>query len=168
MVVNTTNIEPMAQTPAAENDVRLKPSGWLLRAESDLANAINTHAVATTDYDATTLDLLVRLSQSSAKRMRGVELCGQLHKSPSHVSRLVDRAEAKGLVERVPDPDDRRAHLITLTAEGDAEVAEFLPHLNDVLQKVIFDTLSKDEIQTLIGLLSRISAAACDLQHNER
>lgn len=157
----------MSQTPEAEDDARLRPSGWLLRAESDLASAINTQAVATTDYDVTTLDLLVRLSQSSTKNLRGVDLCGQLHKSPSHVSRLVDRAEAKGLVERVPDTDDRRAHLITLTAEGEVQVAEFLPHLNDVLQKVIFDTLSEDEIQTLIGLLSRISAAACDLQHSE-
>src|SRR5665213_3270571 len=37
---------------------------------------------------------------------------------PSNVTGLVDRAERLGLVERVPDPSDRRVRMLTLTARG--------------------------------------------------
>jgi DNA-binding MarR family transcriptional regulator len=37
---------------------------------------------------------------------------------PSNVTGLVDRAERLGLVERVPDPLDRRVRMLTLTAKG--------------------------------------------------
>jgi DNA-binding MarR family transcriptional regulator len=37
---------------------------------------------------------------------------------------LVDRAAARGLVQRQPDPDDRRRVLVELTADGDAVLAE--------------------------------------------
>src|SRR5664280_1143038 len=37
---------------------------------------------------------------------------------PSNVTGLVDRAERLGLVERVPDPFDRRVRMLTLTAKG--------------------------------------------------
>ena len=40
------------------------------------------------------------------------------------VTRLVDRMEAAGLVERAPDPDDRRGRLLRLTAEGEATARE--------------------------------------------
>jgi DNA-binding MarR family transcriptional regulator len=39
---------------------------------------------------------------------------------PSNVTGLVDRAELLGLVERVPDPVDRRVRMLTLTAKGRA------------------------------------------------
>ena len=37
---------------------------------------------------------------------------------------LVDRAEAAGLIERHTDPADGRRHLLRLTAEGEARLAE--------------------------------------------
>ena len=37
---------------------------------------------------------------------------------PSNVTGLVDRAERLGLVRRVPDPNDRRVRMLTLTAKG--------------------------------------------------
>jgi len=37
---------------------------------------------------------------------------------PSNVTGLVDRAERLGLVQRVPDPRDRRIRMLTLTPKG--------------------------------------------------
>lgn len=43
------------------------------------------------------------------------------------LSCLVDRLEKKGYVERQPDPNDRRAKLVTLTAAGDTVVSAIEP-----------------------------------------
>lgn len=43
------------------------------------------------------------------------------------LSGLVDRLEAKGFVERNPDPADRRAKLVTLTEAGSKVVAQIEP-----------------------------------------
>jgi DNA-binding MarR family transcriptional regulator len=42
----------------------------------------------------------------------------ELSCDPSNVTGLVDRVERLGLVDRVPDPDDRRIRMLTLTSEG--------------------------------------------------
>src|ERR1700755_3608558 len=47
-----------------------------------------------------------------------LELARFLELEKSSLSGLVDRAEARGFVERVPSPDDRRATSIRVTAKG--------------------------------------------------
>ncbi|WP_269854104.1 MarR family winged helix-turn-helix transcriptional regulator [Streptomyces sp. RPT161] len=42
----------------------------------------------------------------------------QLKCEPSNITGIVDRLEARGLVERRPDPADRRVKLAAATAEG--------------------------------------------------
>ena len=48
--------------------------------------------------------------------MRALAAC--LRSDPSNITGLVDRLEAKGLVERQPDPDDRRVKALVLTDAG--------------------------------------------------
>lgn len=47
-----------------------------------------------------------------------LELARHLELEKSSLSGLVDRAEARGLVERVPSADDRRATTVRMTARG--------------------------------------------------
>ncbi|HEY5024063.1 MAG TPA: MarR family transcriptional regulator [Acidimicrobiales bacterium] len=42
----------------------------------------------------------------------------ELSCDPSNVTGLVDRVERLGLVDRIPDPDDRRIRMLTLTTKG--------------------------------------------------
>jgi MarR family transcriptional regulator, organic hydroperoxide resistance regulator len=48
------------------------------------------------------------------------ELAGALMCDASNVTGIVDRLEARGLVERGPAPHDRRVKMLALTAEGAA------------------------------------------------
>ncbi len=48
--------------------------------------------------------------------MRALAQCLQV--DPSAITGLVDRLEAKGLVERQPDPEDRRVKALVLTTRG--------------------------------------------------
>ena len=46
------------------------------------------------------------------------ELSEHLHIAPRSATEVVDALESRGLVERRPDPSDRRATLVELTAHG--------------------------------------------------
>jgi DNA-binding MarR family transcriptional regulator len=138
----------------------LRPTAALLGAHIAVEATINDRAVDPSGLDATTCDLLLRISMSPNGQLRAADLCRQLQLSPSYVSRRLDRALAAGLVEREPDPADRRAHIITLTGDGQAALDTFVPQLVDVVQHVVFDTLEDEEVATLIDLLERVESAA--------
>jgi DNA-binding MarR family transcriptional regulator len=61
--------------------------------------------------------------------MRALAQCLQV--DPSAITGLVDRLEAKSLVERQPDPDDRRVKALVLTARGKRVRA----HLRRILEE---------------------------------
>lgn len=46
------------------------------------------------------------------------DLSGRLHIAPRSATEVVDALESRGLVERRPDPSDRRATLVEVTAHG--------------------------------------------------
>jgi MarR family transcriptional regulator, transcriptional regulator for hemolysin len=60
--------------------------------------------------------VLIHLVQH--KRLNQVALAQILEISPITLVRLPDRLEAAGFVERMPDPDDRRAHILALNAKA--------------------------------------------------
>jgi DNA-binding MarR family transcriptional regulator len=52
--------------------------------------------------------------------MRLTDLSDHLHIAPRSTTEVVDGLQHRGLVQRRPDPDDRRATLVTLTGQGKA------------------------------------------------
>ena len=56
--------------------------------------------------------------------MRPSVLAERLHIAARSATEVVDALEARGLVERSPDPDDRRATLVRPTEAARTELAE--------------------------------------------
>jgi DNA-binding MarR family transcriptional regulator len=54
-----------------------------------------------------------------ARQLSGRELAAALRVTPGSVVPLCDRLEEQGLLERVPDREDRRVTWLKLTAEGE-------------------------------------------------
>ncbi|HEY0278973.1 MAG TPA: MarR family transcriptional regulator [Solirubrobacterales bacterium] len=75
----------------------------------------------------------------------------------SSVTGLVDRAEKRGLVERVPDPDDGRAVRIKLTRDGRALVNKGAAEVEAEIETVAAG-LTDPQRRQLAGLLSRIAS----------
>ncbi len=69
----------------------------------------------------------------------------------------IDRLAAAGLVRRQPDPQDRRGVLVTLTAEGRAQVDAALADLLD-REEALLAGLDRGERQLLAGLLRTLLA----------
>src|SRR5690349_13489063 len=79
---------------------------------------------------------------------------------------LLDDLEDAGLVERRPDPADRRARRVTLTAAGQARVTELRAGLRHV-EDHLLAPLDGDERLVLRALLQRLAthvapASPCD------
>jgi len=77
------------------------------------------------------------------------------------VTRLVDRLEGDGLVERRRCPDDRRVVHVLLTAKGRVLV-DRLDGAVAALHHEMLGHLSRDELDTLIGLLARVRGPHID------
>jgi DNA-binding MarR family transcriptional regulator len=143
--------------PIEEIERLFRPSGALLAAVSNLGGAIECLAVAKTQHSSAILDLLVRLRFARDGQLRGIDLVNQLHMSPGYVSRLIDQAEAEGLISRKTDPRDRRAQLIELTPPGERAFDEFVPPVLEVLDETIYSVLSADEVEAFVDYLERIA-----------
>lgn len=72
------------------------------------------------------------------------------------ISKLADRLLEKGLIHRVDNPDDRRAHSLSLTATGRTRVP-VLAALADRNDADYFGVLSADEQEALGRILKRLA-----------
>jgi DNA-binding MarR family transcriptional regulator len=78
-----------------------------------------------------------------------------LEVEPITLCRLMDRMEKSGLVERRPDPEDRRAHRLFITEQSRQSSAE-LSSIGATLMAEVTDGLSPEELETLQSLLLRL------------
>ena len=74
-------------------------------------------------------------------RMNPTNLYGSVILSSGGMTKRLDRLEDAGLVERLPDPSDRRGRLVGLTTKG-----------LDLVDRVVIDHLANEE--QLLGALS--------------
>ncbi len=73
------------------------------------------------------------------------------------VTSLLDTLERRGLVERRPDPADRRRLLIVITQDGKDIVDQFLPEVV-ALQTAALATLTEAQRRQLVELLTTLGA----------
>ncbi|CAM5398118.1 MarR family winged helix-turn-helix transcriptional regulator [Streptomyces aurantiogriseus] len=85
------------------------------------------------------------------------KLANKLKCEPSNVTGIVDRLESRGLVERRPDPADRRVKLAAATEEG-CRVAKSLRESLRFAREPLAG-LAEEERVVLRGLLRRMLGA---------
>lgn len=128
--------------------------GYLLaraggRSIRDLNRALQSFGMRSRHYT-----VLVISAESTGRSQRGLsELLGI---DPSAVVAIVDDLVRDGLVQRDPDPDDRRARLIVATDAGRARVTEARA-LADAVDDELLSELDTREREVLLDLLRRIT-----------
>ncbi|MFC9426633.1 MarR family winged helix-turn-helix transcriptional regulator [Streptomyces sp. NPDC056987] len=90
----------------------------------------------------------------SSEPMPMRRIAQKLKCEPSNVTGIVDRLEARDLVERRPDPDDRRVKLAAPTEKGRATAARLRDSLGFAREPLA--GLSEEERTTLRDLLKRM------------
>jgi DNA-binding MarR family transcriptional regulator len=101
-------------------------------------------------------DALWELDQAGDKGLRPFEIERQMLIAQSNISRLIDRLEAAGYVERHPCKDDARGQFIVITPAGKAIRKRMWPVYAAALNAVIGQRVSDREAATLGGLLDRL------------
>jgi DNA-binding MarR family transcriptional regulator len=140
------------------NDPRLTIVGLLLEAHGGLVAELGAvhaaHGLAGTDFD-----VLLRLARSAGRRLRMSDLAAQTQLSTSGITRIVDRLERRGFVQRDLSPADRRACWTVLTDDGQQILnADLLPLL-DMIQKRFIDAFDPDQLEKLTEGLRRLRDA---------
>ncbi len=95
------------------------------------------------------------------------EISARMMCDNSNLTGIVDRLISKGLVERRPDPQDRRVSLICLTSTGVEKLRSIRPrHHASVSRRM--HALSADEMQQFRTLLHTLHQGLEDVLENER
>lgn len=101
-------------------------------------------------------EVLLWLNQAPDGRLRMGELADSLLLTPSGVTRLVDRMEAEGLVQRQQCPSDRRGWHAVMTPAGRARLRSAAPvHLRGV-ERHFGRHLTDDEADLITDVLGRV------------
>ncbi|NUO40011.1 MAG: MarR family transcriptional regulator [Gemmatimonadaceae bacterium] len=146
-----------APEPSDERTARaLKTWVVLARAYAAVARAVEgqiaRHGLTTTEFGIL-----------EALHHKGPLLLGEIQRkvlvTSGGITYLVDRLVAKGLVTRVPSPDDRRARYAVLTPEGKQLIAEIFPAHAAFLADVL-STLNEREHEEAAALLRKLGRGA--------
>lgn len=124
------------------------------------------------DYDRQTLErfqlntsqyrTLLLFDEEGGKRLTTISK--RLLLSKSTITRVIDELEDRGWVERIPDPEDRRAQRVVLTPDGIQKRREICEAHRQALDEVFqhfsesdrenFDSLLKNLCSSLQGTLN--------------
>jgi len=138
------------------------PRGWEVRVattlvrfhsrlERRMAEVLGTHGLSSPQFD-----VLATLWHGEGITQQ--ELAERLLVTKGNVVGILNRISAAGWVERRPDPEDRRANRLFLTAEGRNLVEKALP-CQMALGKRIFGTLTEAELRQMDSMLERLEKA---------
>jgi DNA-binding MarR family transcriptional regulator len=129
------------------------------------SSAVLRHAAATAKrmgLEASELAALEHLQ--AAGPMTHKRLGERLSMSPGAITAMIDRLEARGYVERIPNPEDRRSALVRITRRGIEESLRHLwPYIEDM--KNVEEGFSEEEravVARFLGAATRVTQRAAD------
>lgn len=105
--------------------------------------------------------VLATLGQFREKTAREIGLHSHMHKTT--VSRAVAALAERHLIARRPNRDDMREAFLTMTPKGQAIYLEIVP-LARAFAEQLSEGLSRDELQVLDGLISRLMSRVAHLE----
>ena len=139
----------------------------LLRVHSALVKALDAELLAGHDLPLTSYEVLINLQAAPDHRRRMAELAEGVLLSRSGMTRLVDRLEREGLLERDACDSDGRGTFAVLTDKGEALLSQARrTHLDGVRERFLRH-FSPAELEQLAGYWNRVLPGAADLTRSD-
>jgi DNA-binding MarR family transcriptional regulator len=132
----------------------------MLRVHSALVKALDAELLSSHGLPLTSYEVLINLQAAPGRRRRMAELADGVLLSRSGTTRLVDRLERDGLLERDTCTSDGRGCFAVLTPAGEQLLALARPtHLDGVRERFLRH-FSQDELAEMAGWWERIVPGA--------
>src|SRR3954469_2537007 len=156
----------MAASQTSVNLSAVELGAWrgLLRVHTALVKALDAELTAAHDLPLSSYEVLITLDSAPNRKRRMAELADSTLLSRSGMTRLVDRLEDKGLLERDTCTDDGRGCFAVLTEKGAELLKSARPtHLDGVRERFL-SHFSDDELRLFADAWERVlpGAAATD------
>jgi DNA-binding MarR family transcriptional regulator len=131
-----------------------------LRVHSALAKQLDAELAAEHDLPLSSYEVLITLRSAPGRRCRMAELAECVLLSRSGTTRLVDRLEKEGLLERDTCDSDGRGTYAVLTDAGEQLLARARPTHLDGIRARFVQHFSADELATLASWWERVLPGA--------
>ena len=128
----------------------------LIRLEITLWDRVDAPLRATHDLPLAHFEALYLLNGGA---LRVGDLAQSLRITVGGASKMIDRLDARGLIRRSPDPDDRRASRVTLTPAGHEKLTAATVTYEKELAAALDPTLSPAEQSLMHTLIRRLLEA---------
>lgn len=139
------------------NEQELRAWRGLLRAHASLAKLLDAKLEERHGLPMTSYEVLHRLQGAEAGRMRMCDLAEQAQMSRSGLTRLVDRLEREGLLERCSCAHDARGAYACLTEAGRERLCQARSTHRSLVREHFLSRFSAEELSSLAELWERIS-----------
>jgi DNA-binding MarR family transcriptional regulator len=146
---------------ATLNDTESRAWVGLLHAYASLVKQLDTELIAAHGLSLSAYEVLWRVAATDNGRLRMTDLAELVLLSPSGLSRLVDRLESDGMIDRVACPTDGRAINATITELGRARLAEAQGTHFEGIRRRFLSNFSESEVGQLADFWLRL-APHCD------
>ena len=103
-----------------------------------------------------TMALVCRLTEEKPNGVTLKELAEAMKLAPATVSELVESLVKKDFLQRIQNPEDRRAVQITLTPHGQTLLDESIKRVEGLCEKLL-NGLSSAERSAMLGALTKIT-----------
>lgn len=152
---------PVATDPGADSVAQRAIDGLMRTADRVAASLTGT--LAAHGLSSGRFALLMALSGARSAGLTPSDLADRIGVSRANVTGLLDGLQRDGLVIRQPHESDRRRLIVTLTAQGEARLADVMPPHRDNLERLV-SVLSPEEQDTFLRLLTKLSDGATALE----
>ncbi|WP_433362384.1 MarR family winged helix-turn-helix transcriptional regulator [Actinoplanes sp. CA-142083] len=100
--------------------------------------------------------VLAMLSEAPERTLRMTALAEHTTATLARLSHVVQRLESRGLIERFPCPEDRRATNARLTEAGWEKVEESAPGHVATVREYVIDALTHEQVNQLAAIADAI------------
>jgi len=129
----------------------------LQRAQVTIMRKIEAELLERHDLPLASFDVLQQLAQTPRQRLRMNDLADQVLLSRSGLTRLVDRLEREGLVERHACPSDARGLFAVLTGSGRRRLEGATPTYHECIRECFLDRIGADELRQVAATASKLA-----------
>jgi DNA-binding MarR family transcriptional regulator len=147
-----------AMANALPSDAVIRAWARLVRAQQTLLAAVEAELKAAGFPPLAWYDVLLELARADAG-VRPFALEQELLLAQYNLSRLLDRLEKAGYVERRTCTEDGRGQIVAITPSGRALVKRMWPTYRAAIARHLGAKLSEDEAARLASLLGKLTGA---------